>query len=112
MQGLGLRLKARARELGITDSEVARRVGIGQPRYANYVNDTNEPDLGTLARICRALKTSPDVVMGFAEPIRQDPEAVLLDRVATAAASIGPAPLEIGGCPDGDAGVNAGGIIA
>jgi transcriptional regulator with XRE-family HTH domain len=74
--------------LGISDSEVARRVGIAQPRYANYVNDANEPDLATLVRICRVLGTSPDVVLGFAEAARGELEEVLVARVAAVAAAI------------------------
>ena len=67
MQGMGKRLRARARTLGLTDTDVARRLDLAQPRYANYVNDTNEPDLGTFVRICRALETTPDEVLGFRE---------------------------------------------
>ena len=45
MKGFGERLRARAKELGLTDSEVARRTGLTQRRNSNYVNETVEPDL-------------------------------------------------------------------
>lgn len=61
----GDRLRARARALGLTDAEVARRLGLAQSRYANYVNGNREPDLATFARICRALATTPDEILGF-----------------------------------------------
>lgn len=61
----GERLRARARALGLTDAEVARRLGLAQGRYANYVNGNREPDLATFARICRALATTPDEILGF-----------------------------------------------
>ena len=61
----GDRLRARARALGLTDAEVARRLGLAQRRYANYVNGNPEPDLATFARICRALATTPDEILGF-----------------------------------------------
>ena len=61
----GERLRARARLLGLTDAEVARRLGLAQSRYANYVNGNREPDLATFARICRALATTPDEILGF-----------------------------------------------
>lgn len=67
MHGLGKALRQRAAALGLSDSEVARRVGLSQARYHNYVSDTAEPDLGTLIRICRTLATSPDHVLDFTQ---------------------------------------------
>ena len=46
MQGLGKRLRERAAELGLSDSEVARR---------------------SLLRICRVLSTTPDSILGLGE---------------------------------------------
>lgn len=92
---MGRRLRNRARELGVTDTEVARRADISQPRYANYVNDANEPDLGTLVRICRALDTSPDQVLGFAESPEASPGEVFRSRIAAAAQSMDPQRLRL-----------------
>ena len=64
MRGLGDRMRARARELGMSDAEVARRVGLTQQRYANYVADRHEPDLETFARICSVLHASTDSMLG------------------------------------------------
>lgn len=84
--GIGDRLRARAKELELTDAEVARRLGLAQSRYAHYVSGTRAPDYQTLARICRALLTSPDYVLGFsAEQAGRAPEETLLrDRAAAA----------------------------
>lgn len=60
-------MKARARELGLTDAEVARRLGLSQSRYSAYVNGKREPDLATLRRICGVLRTTPDALLGMAE---------------------------------------------
>jgi transcriptional regulator with XRE-family HTH domain len=68
MQGIGDRLRQRARGLGLTDTEVARRLGMSQARYANYVADKREPDYRTLLDICRILTTSPDHLLGFSSP--------------------------------------------
>ena len=65
MRGLGERLKARARELGLSDSEVARRLGVGQGRYSSWVNDTHEPDLETLARVVGVLAMTADQALGI-----------------------------------------------
>ena len=65
MRDIGERLQARARELGMSDTEVARRLGLAQGRYSNYVNGTREPDLATFARICRELSLTPNELLGF-----------------------------------------------
>ena len=82
---LGEQLRVRARELGLSDSEVARRLGLSQPRYAHYVSGVREPDFGTFARICRALGTSPNEVLGFeAQPRQLDEVERLRQRVGAA----------------------------
>ena len=65
MRDIGERLQARARELGMSDTEVARRLGLAQGRYSNYVNGSREPDLATFARICRELSLTPNELLGF-----------------------------------------------
>jgi transcriptional regulator with XRE-family HTH domain len=68
MQVLGVQLRRRARELDLTDAEVARRAGLSPRRYGNYVTGDREPDLQTLVRICRVLTTTtPDQVLGFVD---------------------------------------------
>ena len=68
MEGMGGRMRARARELGWSDAEVARRLGLAQTRYANYVTDRHEPDLATLVRICGVLGLSADGLLGIGHP--------------------------------------------
>ncbi len=89
--GWGERLKARARELGLTDAGVARALDLPQRRYSAYVNETREPDFATLARICRALRTSPDAVLGFGpHPPRTEDDA-LASRMEAALHGMGEA---------------------
>ena len=89
MEGLGKNLRERARALGLSDSEIARRLGLSQARYHNYVSDTAEPDLGTLIRICRVLGTSPDELLiparKAAPPTGSE---IARQRVASAAAAL------------------------
>jgi len=66
MVQLASRLKARARALGLSDSEVARRLGFDPQRYSNYAVGRSEPDLGTLIRIAKVLETTPDALLGVA----------------------------------------------
>lgn len=96
MEGFGKRLRARAKELELSDSEVARRLGLGQSRYAHYVNGTREPDHGTLVRICHLLATTPNVLLGF-EPFSRTPEdeVRLRDRIEAASRSMTPGMLRI-----------------
>ena len=65
MKGLGKVLRDRATVLGLSDSEVARRLGLSQARYHNYVADVTEPDLATFVRICRTLGVSPNEALGY-----------------------------------------------
>ena len=75
--GWGDRLKARARELGMADAMVARALDLPQRRYSAYVNETREPDFATLVRICRALRTTPNAVLGFGpHPPRTEDDAI------------------------------------
>ncbi len=67
MNALGQALRRRAEEIGLTDSEVARRVGLEAGRYGNYVRGTREPDFATFKRICRVLMTTPNVLLEFEE---------------------------------------------
>lgn len=53
-------LRKRAEELGISNAEVARRAGLSERRYGNYVSGRREPDLATLVKIATVLATSPN----------------------------------------------------
>ncbi len=84
MEGLGERLRARARELGWSDAEVARRVGLAQTRYANYVTDRHEPDLATFVRICSVLGASATDLLR--RPVAATDDAAALRLKISAAA--------------------------
>lgn len=81
-------MRARAQELGLPDAEVARRIGIAQPRYANYVADIRQPDFATFLRICSVLATTPNVLLGFDEAARVPKEANRLRERIVAAISM------------------------
>ncbi len=70
-----MRLQARARELGLSDAEVARRLGLAQGRYSNYVTGTREPDFATFVRICSALGITPNEVLGVGSREHERPVA-------------------------------------
>jgi len=69
MEGFGARLVTRARELGLSNAEVARRAGLSERRFGNYATDTREPDLQTLAVLAKVLAISADELLGMTAPI-------------------------------------------
>lgn len=87
-------MRARARELGWSDAEVARRAGLGQTRYAGYVLDQHEPDLATLVRICSTLGVSVGGILGEIEG-GPDGDAALRDRVIAGMGALDPESLKV-----------------
>ena len=86
MDGIGSRLRARARALGLSDAEIARRLGFGPSRYTNYISDLREPDFATLLRICELLETTPNIILGIGEQALPSTSAeALRERIALAA---------------------------
>ena len=80
MAGIGEKLRERALVLGLSDVEIARRVGLSQSRYANYVLGKREPDFGTLVKICRVLGTTPNFLLGFGEEEEVPSEAASIRK--------------------------------
>lgn len=86
MDILAKRLQERARQLGISNAEAARRVGLDERRYAHYASGRREPDLATLVRIADCLGTSPNWLLGVAYLTSKDPRLVdLIERFRNAA---------------------------
>ena len=89
-------LRARGRQLELSDAAIARRLGISQSRYTNYVNGHREPDFAMLARICRVLHTTPNELLGFQASSASSQEgARYLQRVAAAAQALSPENLRM-----------------
>ena len=64
MEPFASNLRKRAEQLGITHAEVARRTGLTERRYGNYVSGVREPDLQTLVRIASTLGVTVDHLIG------------------------------------------------
>ena len=79
-QSFGDRLKARARQLGLSDAEVARRAGIGIRTYGHYTTDSRFPKRDVLIAIARALEATPNDLLGVATVDREDRTEVDDDR--------------------------------
>lgn len=87
MDSFAKNLRRRAEELRISNAEVARRAGLTERRYGNYVSGRREPDLATLVRIAHVLETTPDVLLGFGAvgKVRGD---ALRDKVVSAMSAL------------------------
>ncbi len=64
---IGNKLKKRATELGLSNSDVARMLDMQPRRYNNYVNNEREPDYETLLKICKVLGVSTDYLFGLTD---------------------------------------------
>ncbi|MCJ8519717.1 helix-turn-helix domain-containing protein [Pseudorhizobium tarimense] len=96
MEILSKQLQGRAKQLGISNAEAARRVGLDERRYAHYASGRREPDLATLVRIAAALGTTPNWLLGINAAPNEDPQvSALLDRFANAASGMTLQDLEL-----------------
>ena len=88
MEPFASNLRKRAEELGISNAEAARRVGLSERRYGNYVAGRREPDLATLVRIAAVLETSPDRLLSFGDPQTPSPRPAAQERTRQGATPI------------------------
>ena len=96
MEGVGERLRKRARDLGLPSAEVARRAGLSAQRYAHYIAGRREPGLATLVRICRVLDVTPnDLLIGAKKSVAASKENKLKARLMAAANALDPQDLQL-----------------
>lgn len=77
------RLRQRARQLELSDAEVARRAGLTERRYGHYVRGVREPDFATLLRICAVLEQTPNDLLLAADPRRPSVHDRWLSRLSS-----------------------------
>jgi DNA-binding XRE family transcriptional regulator len=61
----GRRLRMLGRRRGLSDSELAGRLGISTTRYGHYTRGRNEPSLAMIRAICQVLDLSPNELLGY-----------------------------------------------
>ena len=64
---LGQRIRAQRIRLGMTQEELAERLYMKKSTISYYETDKKEMRASCLAEIARALYTTPDYLLGFAE---------------------------------------------
>jgi len=96
MDTFAKRLQERAKQLGISNAEAARRVGLDERRYAHYASGRREPDLVTLVKIAATLGTTPNWLLGVTVPSSTDLRlAALIDRFSNAANGMSMSEIEM-----------------
>ena len=87
MELFATNLRRRAEELGISNAEVARRAGLSERRYGNYVSGRREPDLATLIKIASVLATTPNELLASSS-LTKLPTELTLERAVAALATL------------------------
>lgn len=88
METLSRNLRRRAKELGLSDAEVARRAGLSERRYGHYVSGTREPDFATFMRICEVLTVTPNDLLSEQNTGEPGPREVATMQVVSALAAM------------------------
>ncbi|WP_422031382.1 helix-turn-helix domain-containing protein [Roseovarius sp.] len=88
MEQFGKNIRRRARELGLTDAEVARRTGVSARRYSFYVTGDREPDLATLLKICDVLRIPVDQALKSEGREPKDHVQTMIERLLSAVHSL------------------------
>lgn len=90
---LAANLRKRAGALGLSNAEVARRSGLSERTYGNYVLGRTEPNLDTLLNIAKVLAISVDELLRASQlPVPVDP---MMERLQAVAAILKPSDLEL-----------------
>ncbi|MFJ7352601.1 helix-turn-helix domain-containing protein [Phyllobacterium sp. NPDC097923] len=92
MESFASNLRLRTKELGIHQADVARRAGLSEKRYSNYVTGRREPDLATVVRIAKVLQTTPDRLLSFGDETEAEP--IAQQRIRAAIGVLSPDDLE------------------
>jgi transcriptional regulator with XRE-family HTH domain len=99
METFAQRIRERARELGLSDAEVARRAGLSERRYGYYAAGEREPNLATLVRICEVLAATPnDLLLPEGKAPPQSGRDRLLARITAATDNLNLPELELAAC--------------
>lgn len=70
MKTFGNMMKRYREELGLTQAELAKRVGISRPAISMYEGGLREPDFETEEKICLALGVDHNALRGYKSPVR------------------------------------------
>ena len=61
------RIKELRTEVGITQVELAEKIGVNQATIANYEKNRRHPDIQTIKKLCDCFEVSADYLLGFSD---------------------------------------------
>ena len=61
------RIAQAIRESELSQSEIARRIGVRQPTIAQYISGKTKPNIETFARLCKTLDLDPAYILCLTE---------------------------------------------
>lgn len=62
---IGNRIRKYREEFGLSQTQLAERIGVSNSRVSNWEQGINRPDADMLAEICMALNVSPSLLLGI-----------------------------------------------
>jgi transcriptional regulator with XRE-family HTH domain len=96
MTSFGSRIRARGRQLKMSETQIAKHLGLGRACYADYVKGQGERDTARLLRLCQVLRISPNELLGYDSPAAAPPAArPYLERIAAAIPILTPKSLKM-----------------
>lgn len=60
---IGSRIRKYREQAGLSQKELAQRIGVSNSRVSNWEQGVNRPDADILGNICRALNVSPSELL-------------------------------------------------
>lgn len=80
---VAMRLKLLRTEEGLTQNEIAEKLGISQQTYSKYEKGTSNVDSVILTKICNLYGVTADYVLGISHTSGADDLEALVKRVIT-----------------------------
>lgn len=60
---MSITLKAARINAGLTQAEIAEKVGVSKPTYKKWEQGTSEPKVSQFKQLCDALRVAPDDII-------------------------------------------------
>ncbi|MCX4313330.1 MAG: helix-turn-helix transcriptional regulator [Clostridia bacterium] len=67
LKDIQARLREAIRESGISQKEIAKRIGVSAQTVSKYMKQDIFPALDTFAKLCKLLEIKSDYILGIAE---------------------------------------------